>query len=126
MTGGLYHSGLKTQVSMYIHIKFTQGIANHAVQDNLFVMFLCASFSQCVQLFSSFQLFDKLRSQQADFTKTVHSISGDICEANLGLTPDDLAVLEQNVNIIFQCSTCHRYDEPLKYVDLFSILLYIL
>jgi thioester reductase-like protein len=47
-----------------------------------------------------------------DYFRRVHGIKGDICEENLGLTPDTWRELSQKIDTIFHCAAAIQFNQP--------------
>ena len=61
-----------------------------------------------------FQLYNRLRESQADFTDKVVAINGDISLKGLGMSREDRDVLINSVNIVIHSAATVRFDEPLR------------
>ena len=76
----------------------------------------------------TFQLYDNLRRMDPDFKRKVQVVLGDILEENLGLKPEDVDLLNREINIVFHSAATIRFDEPLRWgiyfhTDCFNSLL---
>lgn len=60
------------------------------------------------------KVYDKIRRVDADFAKKVHIIPGDVMEDNLGISPEDSAFLENNIDIVFHSAATVRFEEPMR------------
>lgn len=60
------------------------------------------------------RLFDRLRKDQPEFSSKLHPIRGDMLLPELGLSPHDRHLLEENVSIVFHSAATVRFDEPLR------------
>ncbi|RWS14634.1 putative fatty acyl-CoA reductase CG5065-like protein, partial [Dinothrombium tinctorium] len=59
-------------------------------------------------------VFDRVRRENPSLLEKVVPISGDIIYRGLGINPSDLAVLRDEVSIVFHIAATIRFDEPLK------------
>lgn len=60
-------------------------------------------------------LFDELKKREGtELFKKVEVINGDIMEPELGMSPEDRALLHNEVNVVFHAAATIRFDEPLK------------
>ena len=59
-------------------------------------------------------VFDNIRKENPLQFNKVIAVSGDVTYPNLGITPNDVNTLINNVNVIFHSAATVRFDEPLK------------
>lgn len=59
-------------------------------------------------------IFNKIREKTPEKLQKIKLIKGDISIDGLGLSKQDRSELTKNVNIIFHCAACVRFDFPLK------------
>lgn len=60
------------------------------------------------------QVFDRIRWEFPDNLGKVIPIKGDVNLPDLGLSPDDRAMLIERVTVVFHSAATVRFDEPLK------------
>jgi fatty acyl-CoA reductase len=60
------------------------------------------------------QLFLSLAEKNPDFKSKVFAMEGDILEANLGLSEENLETLKKEVSLVFHSAATVRFDEPLR------------
>lgn len=60
-----------------------------------------------------FQLFDLVRSENPSALDKIKLIEGDASELNLGITPEDRYLLQENVSVVFHAAASVRFDDPL-------------
>lgn len=61
------------------------------------------------------QVFDNLRNNNSDqLSKNLVCISGDVTQKDCAISADDLALLRNNVTIVFHMAANVRFDQPLK------------
>ncbi|XP_041367398.1 fatty acyl-CoA reductase 1-like [Gigantopelta aegis] len=60
------------------------------------------------------QLYDKLRKDCPNFGDKLHPINGDISLPGLGISSEDLKLLQENVQIVFHSAATVRFDESLR------------
>lgn len=70
-------------------------------------------YDQCM-IYAFTQVFDNIRSIDADQLHKIHIIKGDVTLDDLGMDETDRAELEQNVNVVFHCAANVRFDQPIK------------
>lgn len=58
-------------------------------------------------------VFDRLRKEYPENFDKLVAINGDVTEIGLGISPDDLNLME-NVSVIFHSAASVRFDDPLK------------
>lgn len=61
-----------------------------------------------------FQVYDKLRKEQPNFHEKLVPVFGDITLPELGIKPEDLKLLCDNVNVVFHSAATIRFDEHLR------------
>uniref|UniRef100_A0ABK9MQN7 Fatty acyl-CoA reductase n=1 Tax=Glossina morsitans morsitans TaxID=37546 RepID=A0ABK9MQN7_GLOMM len=61
-------------------------------------------------------LFDMVKKQKGEdvILSKVAAIAGDVTELGLGIQPNDLETLRNEVTIIYHCAATVRFDEPLR------------
>lgn len=61
-------------------------------------------------------MFDLIRDSPNGLAvfKKLHCVSGDITQPNLGLSAEDIELLEKNVTTFFHMAANVRFDQPLK------------
>lgn len=62
------------------------------------------------------KVYDKLRKEQPNFHEKLVPIFGDITLPELGIKPEDLKFLCDNVNVVFHSAATIRFDEHLRYI----------
>lgn len=62
----------------------------------------------------SVQMFDPIKKDNASILTKVVPINGDITLPSLGISQSDLALLTNNVAVVFHCAATVRFDEPFK------------
>ncbi|XP_048584995.1 fatty acyl-CoA reductase 1 [Nematostella vectensis] len=60
------------------------------------------------------RLFQNVRENDPDQLDKVTAITGDIAEADLGLSPEDMALIIGSVQIVFHSAATVRFDEELR------------
>jgi len=60
------------------------------------------------------RLFESLREKQPNVLNKVVAIIGDITEPGLGISPQDEALLEEEVSVVFHSAATIKFDEELK------------
>jgi len=70
----------------------------------------------------SLQIFDKLRDEQSDFARKLHVVSCDLQKDDLGLDANELDTIHEEVQIFFHCAATLRFNEHLRFQDLFILL----
>nr|XP_022920492.1 putative fatty acyl-CoA reductase CG5065 [Onthophagus taurus] len=65
--------------------------------------------------------FDFIKKNRPNFTDKVSILTGDLELPNLGLSQDDVKVLQEEVEIVFHCGATVRFDESLKKVAVINI-----
>lgn len=68
---------------------------------------------QRLEEFKNHGIFNLVRQQQPEALNKIIAIKGDITEINLGLSLDDIKLLE-NTSFVFHVAATIRFDEPLK------------
>ena len=63
------------------------------------------------------KIFDHLRGDENVLSKIIF-LAGDIQQAQLGLSVEDIDQLIGSVDIVFHCAATVKFDEPLKYVSI--------
>ena len=61
-----------------------------------------------------FQIFDKLKASQPEFSTKLAAISCELEDENFGLNDESLSIIKTNVNIFFHCAAILKFDEHLK------------
>ncbi|XP_076114354.1 fatty acyl-CoA reductase 1-like isoform X1 [Mytilus galloprovincialis] len=59
-------------------------------------------------------VFDKVRAENPNFDKKLIPIHGDITQEGLGISEENVELLENHVNIVFHSAATIRFDEPLS------------
>jgi fatty acyl-CoA reductase len=63
---------------------------------------------------TSCKVFDKLRKREPNFRDRLQAIAGNILDADLGMSPKDLKMLKQNINVVFHLAGTVDLDQDLK------------
>ena len=69
---------------------------------------------QRIEEISQSPIFDKIKADNPDFHQKLVPIHGDITEAGLGISPENVELLEKEVNVVFHSAATIRFDEPLR------------
>lgn len=59
-------------------------------------------------------IFNAIREKRPELLKKIQFIKGDISIDGLDLSQEDRSELIENVNVIFHCAACVKFDFPLK------------
>lgn len=71
--------------------------------------------SNCAIVRFRLQLFSSLESRSPGLARrALVAVSGDVSQPGLGLSPEDRAMLQANVAVVFHGAATVRFDEPLK------------
>jgi len=73
---------------------------------NVFICYVCV-----------FQVFDRLKKEQSSALSKIVLITGNVSEPGLGINPDDVAKLTNEVSVIIHNAATIRFTEPLKLVS---------
>ena len=52
--------------------------------------------------------------QDPDFASKIIPINGDIYEPELGISPQDVKTLEDNVSVVYHSAASVRFDDPIR------------
>uniref|UniRef100_A0A2S2NZV8 Fatty acyl-CoA reductase n=1 Tax=Schizaphis graminum TaxID=13262 RepID=A0A2S2NZV8_SCHGA len=66
-------------------------------------------------------LFDRIRHEKPEFTKSIKIIEGNLEEPSLGLSLNDLEWMIENVNFVFHCAATIKFNEPLDLASKINI-----
>ncbi|XP_041971171.1 putative fatty acyl-CoA reductase CG5065 [Aricia agestis] len=64
--------------------------------------------------FINCRIFDKLQVNSPKCFKKLHLIAGDVLKEDLGISIEDWDLLQKEVNIVFHCAACVRFDMFIK------------
>lgn len=67
------------------------------------------------------KLFDRIRLEKPDFTKSIKVIEGNLEELSMGLSLNDLEWIVDNVNFVFHCAATIKFNEPLDLASKINI-----
>ncbi|KAH9630871.1 hypothetical protein HF086_014612 [Spodoptera exigua] len=62
----------------------------------------------------SFRIFDRLKAENPKLFEKLQVVAGDILSEDLGLSPEDRLLIQEEAQIIFHCAACVRFDMFLR------------
>jgi len=61
-----------------------------------------------------FQVFERIRNERPGAAAKVVAIPGDLCAEGLGISPQNVALLQKEVSIVFHSAATLKLEAPLK------------
>lgn len=58
-------------------------------------------------------MFDKVKAT-CDLKEKIHLVNGDVAELSLGLSPEELKLIEENVHIVLHGAATVKFDEKIR------------
>ena len=108
-----FHACLNTAVNVPL---------NGVQDDVLGTLKVYVSMVKCTLLYIAgmlvtFQLFEKLKEERPDFASQVVPVQGDVMDDGLGISADDLKLLQRDVSVVIHSAAIVNFNEEIRSVS---------